>query len=161
MLSATNPLLRPSVFKSSIPQELFLRSATGAAGAAKPIARGKYKNPSIIACARYPTRAIISTATLFPKKEPRFRRVARLATELRNVSGLECSTRIVFSEIFPRTNASPAGNTPMAEIQKPGLLEITRKLQRPNTMLVESATRTEVRSVNQPANGAQTDWAST
>src|SRR5205807_9508612 len=77
------------------------------------------------------------------------------------VSGLEWRTRMVFREIFPRTNARPAVNTAAVEMKKPGLIEISRKLPRPKAMLVARATRTEVRSVYHPAKGAQTDCART
>ena len=81
------------------------------------------------------------------------------ATERRKISGLECTTRIVLSAILPNTNASPATNTAIVETANPGLLETTTKLARPKTMLVPSAIRAEVRSVNQPASGAHTDCA--
>ena len=49
--------------------------------------------------------------------------------------------------------------TTMAEIRYPGLVEMTRKLATPKTMLVVSANRADVRSMYQPTSGAQTDCA--
>src|SRR3954451_6107174 len=98
---------------------------------------------------------------LLPKNDPTFNSVARLATERRRISALECTTRIVFNAIFPVMNASPAKNTANIATVKPGLVETIRKLHKPTTMLVPSATRGDVRSVYQPAIGAQIDCAKT